>query len=89
MTAKEMFEKLGYKQEDDSFNKGIHYHLVQIVSGDECHYGITFNKETKSYHTYAYGWFKNGVNFDSNLSINNKLHQAINKQIEELGWNNE
>ena len=86
MTAKEMFEKLGYKQEDDSFNKGIHYHLIQIVSGDECHYGITFNKENKSYHTYAYGWFKNGVNFDSNLSIDYKLHQAINKQVEELGW---
>ena len=47
---------------------------------------LVFNKEDKSYHTYAYGWFKNGVNFDSNLSINYKLHQAINKQIEELGW---
>ena len=73
MSAKEMFEELGYKQEKDSFDKGIHY-------------GITFNNEGKSYHTYAYGWFKNGVNFDSNLSIDYKLHQAINKQIEELRW---
>lgn len=87
MKAKEMFEELGYKQENDTFDKGIHYHLIQIVAGDENHYGVSFNKETKTYHTYAYGWFKNGVHFDSNLSIDIKLNKAINKQIEELGWN--
>ena len=30
MKAKEMFENLGYKQENDTFNKGIHYHLIQL-----------------------------------------------------------
>ena len=71
MKAKEMFEKLGYKQ--DLQDNYIEYY----VDGIDYPYGyypyIRFNLEKE--------WW------DSNLvgtSIEEEL--AINKQIEELGW---
>lgn len=84
MSAKEMFEELGYEQEE--YKDKIAYHLEQVVLGQKNCFGVSFDKDFKSYHTYAYGWFENGTPFDTNLCIDIKLHKAINKQIEELGW---
>ena len=91
MSAKEMWnntykntEMSNSKVEEDE--KTINYHLEQKVSGYKTCYGITFNKENKSYHTYCYGWNDKGQPFDSNWSIDINLHNIINKQIEELRW---
>ncbi len=86
MSAKEMFKELGFEYQKG--NNILNYHLEQNDSkGVQMRFGISFNLDYKSYHTYAYGWFENGEPYDSNLSIDAKIHKAINKQIEELGWN--
>lgn len=87
MTAKKMFEELGYKC--DEKENIISYHLNQIVNKYDNNYGIVFNLKYNSYHTYCYGWFDDGRPYDSNLCIDMQLHKAINKQIEELRWSNE
>jgi hypothetical protein len=83
MTAKEMFEKLGYEYKlydnEDKFNNGIQY----------------YKKDKDDFETYVEFYFyhkriwllkkyKNKIaeGFVSNIN----LLQAINKQIEELGW---
>ena len=65
----------------------INYHLKQKVSGYETNYGITFNKDTKTYHIYCYGWNDKEELFHNNWAIDIRVHNFINKQIEELGWN--
>ena len=68
MTAKEMFEKLGYKIVENN-NSRITY---TIKSTDN---EITFWLEYKSYV------------LEHNELLTNELLKAINKQVEELGWN--
>jgi hypothetical protein len=72
-TAKEMFEKLG-------FDVGKIYSREDVV----CYHN--YGKISVYFH-------KNksvGVHSNGNYSIINiELLQAINKQVEELGWNNE
>lgn len=60
MSAKEMFEKLGYKEEK-ALN-GCMFQKYYIENGS-----------VSDWH-------------DATI-ISNKLSQAINKQMEELGWN--
>ena len=85
MLAKEMFKKLGYKQKvnDDIINyyfktktytKSIEF---SILSKDICFYGSYAIDTTKD---------KNQIYRYTNL-IDTNLLQAINKQVEELGWN--
>lgn len=72
MTAKEMFEKLGYEQDLNS--ERIRY----------------FNEETKYYVVFflEYKIYTIGCsNENEDVGINIELHKAINKQVEELGWN--
>lgn len=91
MSAKEIWNSM-FKNTEMSKSKieeneiTINYHLEQKVSGYQTCYGIVFNKTTKSYHTYCYGWDDKGKPFDNNWSIDIKLHKFINKQLEELGW---
>lgn len=67
MTAKEMFEKLGYDLQFD------------------CPYLQYHNLETDSY-IWFYGETETiEIQFDITMD----LLKAINKQIEELGWDNE
>lgn len=86
-TAKEMFEELGYKE--DKHDILINYIKEQIIDDEKTVYGITFNTKFNSFYTYVYGWFKNGEPFNNNLGIDMKHLKAINKQIEELGWDKE
>lgn len=78
MTAKEMFEKLGYKIFENS-------------------YWIYLTKET-TYHIDRISFIKNKKEieierFTENKTLTKKISvlelKAINKQIEELGWDNE
>lgn len=74
MTAKKMFEKLGYKQNvQDDF---IEYY-IEDMNYPVGHYPyIIFNKKHKWWHSNLAG-------------TTDEEDFAINKQIEELGWNNE
>lgn len=74
MTAKEMFEELGYK---------IKYH---IENSKLLFIGYTFDKNTDVLECEIMFNVRAKV-FLSNMWIDNKLYKAINKQIEELGWN--
>ena len=64
MSAKEMFEMLGYKQ-------------------------FANNSVEKMYHNDKYTIIFNKMNLEIYCTciIDMKLLQAINKQVEELGWN--
>lgn len=73
MTAKEMFIDLNFKQ---TLNND-HMIIYRDIENDD--FMVAFNKTTKVLYTnqcYDY-------NFDF------KMLKAINKQVEELGWNNE
>lgn len=71
MSAKEMFEKLGYKQE-------IHIAYILYIKNEENYseneHRIFFYHDTETICKP----FTDGINV--------KELQAINKQIEELGW---
>ena len=72
MTAKEMFEKLGYGCSKSPFE--IFYYQEFRTYGDDTYdIGIHFNLDDKDI------W--------AEVNINVKELQAINKQVEELGWN--
>ena len=66
MSAKEMFEKLGYKRTTN--NKNIVEYTHKIYEGKY----IYFGKQNKWIETFEY--------------ITLEELQAINKQVEELGW---
>ena len=74
MTAKEMFEKLGFEYKKSDFS-------------------ITYYKEFRDYDDETYildidfRLFEKKISND--FSIDMDLLKAINKQIEELGWDNE
>lgn len=76
MSAKEMFEKLGYEFKKE---KGIGIVYYKFVSNED--------KE----NLCGYDWENKVTFFEkqvySDKYINMDLLQAINKQIEELGWN--
>ena len=81
MTAKEMFEKLGYKQTKS--------HLITYTSNDGGYIKqimflkigrrIIFREWEEYNHYEPQGQF----------TLYTDLLKAINKQIEELGWDNE
>lgn len=77
MTAKEMFEKLGYEYyEDDGFNC-YKKEKSELAEPDY----ISFNRLEKEIFVL------NKSVISKCATINMQLLQAINKQIEELGWN--
>ena len=81
MSAKEMFEKLGYEI-DEQNNKEILYKMKWEISTT---YYVSFDLEHK--------WLECFITSDSpfepskSYTIDIDLLQAINKQVEELGWN--
>lgn len=76
MNAKEMFEKLGYKQEK---SEDTIWYSIKFVITEICY--IEFNLVDKTISSYRIS--------DSPFSPSKKELQAINKQVEELGWNKE
>lgn len=68
MSAKEMFEKLRYKQTNND------------------NYLTCYSNEEENYYIYFYNYWKK---IEVLHDITMKELQAINKQIEELGWDNE
>ena len=78
MSAKEMFEKLGYKKIEDAITIAYHWGNLQV----------RFWKNSK--HIELFGKATPDMNIeDEYYEDNYMLFVAINKQVEELGWNNE
>lgn len=71
MSAREMFKELGYKKICDDVN--------YIIYNFEGHFEIRFYKPQQDFSIY----------YDDEIfnTIDVEELQAINKQIEELGWN--
>lgn len=74
MTAKEMFENLGFKYKEDDLS-------IDYQNFDD-YKQISFLKLPKVYQA------SEGCEGEA-MGINIELNNAIQKQIEELGWNNE
>lgn len=87
MTAKEMFEKLGYKCLGGSDYIAIKYYKQEKQGGYHSTYDIdnTFYCSSKTISVVANEYSKNRYKL-AIMDIDMKLLQAINKQIEELGW---
>ena len=93
MKSKEIFEELGYKyHEKDSYLKGkIPIYTKEIIDKQYINVKkITF--ALNGYDTEEYVIDNNTgkrIKTIDNVFINIQELQAINKQVEELGWNNE
>lgn len=70
MTAREMFEELGYKK--DEYSKCICYYNPNEVNDE-----IVFYLENRTFNRDYYG---------HGNAIDMPVLKAINKQVEELGW---
>ena len=76
MSAKEMFEELGYKKIEDATVIAYHYEDLQVRFWKNSKYIELFGKSTPDMNIDNEEYFENDY----------KLFVAINKQIEELGW---
>lgn len=77
MTAKDIFEFLGWKITTDEYDTLIYTYKTN----EDLYLKIRFNKLDKVFQIYYNHESMNVLNIDD--------LKAINKQIEELGWNNE
>ena len=83
MSAKEMFEQLGYKRMDKLIITGDDLEKVFIdYEKDKTHITISSLNGAKNFGKYSLKLL--GFKY---MDITIKELQAINKQIEELGWN--
>ncbi len=73
MKAKDMFKKLGYKEIENNAEEITYESKMTIDDWEQEISSITF-------------WLNEKV-LDSDNYIDVNLLQAINKQVEELGWN--
>ena len=80
MTAKEMFEKLDFECFDDREQEGLPLTILYRKEYNDVITKVRFDLPDKKYIT-------NIQNIES--KNNGKLLQAINQQVEELGWYNE
>ena len=80
MKAKEMFEKLGYELNEQN-DKEILYKMKWEISS---YYWVAFDILNKRFECFATS--DSPFTPPESYDINMDLLQAINKQIEELGW---
>jgi len=97
MSAREMFEKLGYELTADGIILLTYYYKGRMGLHPWEHknkkphllYGtdreIIFDKENKDFIIYSPSEREDYE--DCSVEINMQELQAINKQVEELGWN--
>jgi len=77
MTAKAMFEKLGWKIINAEDDDTIYY---KKVKGQAVYY-LEFHLDFASYYTYGVA-----KDHEINNSLNVDEHLAITQQLKELGW---
>lgn len=82
MTAKEMFEELGYTQTITNYEyyESIEYSKVE----DKYKTVFEFHTDNKDFYSAYHRYKEVSV---GGVSITREEHLAIQKQIEELGWN--
>lgn len=95
-SAKKMFEELGYECISGEDSDMVNYQKLSketAINGEYIFYELVFYKDTRKY--WASGWY-NEYQKDTNniikkprkiLMIDLPHIKAIQKQIEELGWN--
>ena len=77
MKAEEMFEELGYK------NNNAHGSWLRFVEERQFRTNtLSFDLQGKSYSTYATDEFGDTVY----MGITPEMHAAIHQQMKELGW---
>lgn len=81
MTAKEMFEALGYEQTTNN-NNSIEY--VDDSHGDGDYVYVSFYLWLKEYEVGYFDGYETKTKVATGVSI--KEHEAITKQLKELGW---
>lgn len=79
MSAREMFEKLGYVKEENS--RRIYWCSKSFISETNV---IAFHKSTKTIHSYIESDIPFTPLYPYPLNLDEL--KAINKQCEELGW---
>lgn len=82
-TAIEMFEELGYKYDlidEENFVYAINYQNYTLC--------VAFDKKYKCYSLYKMSGGFPAFSCEPFGFVDMKLNKAIQKQIEELGWNN-
>lgn len=84
MTAKEMFEELGYELYDETDIYISYRKFPDTIVDNKTYQEIFFNTQSMFFVISEY---KHGE-LEEKFIITKEL-QAINKQVEELGWNNE
>lgn len=92
MKAKEMFEELGFiEYSNDNISMSYRYK----ANRENTNYMIVFYFSDNTYQVFTQSYSSRLLKEKKYLPIyepyriSKKLHKAINKQIEELGWNNE
>lgn len=89
MSAKEMFEKLGYKQLS---NDNIAISYKNNFKKDKVNYMVVFYFSDNNYQIFKQSYSTRLLKENLYLPIyepyrvSKELHEAINKQVEELGW---
>ena len=89
MTAKEMFESMGFKKEKfDYFGLDRFVYKKQIVYEEEYLYTfvVLFDKEEKITTVYCNEYTEDYDDYDAPPTIDMELLKAINQQCRELGW---
>ncbi len=76
-SAREMFEELGYELKNNDKNEWYYQRGTEFYNTSI----ISFDEEDKTIHVHDGGC--------GNVPIYVEELKAINKQVEELGWNNE
>ena len=89
MTAKEMFESMGFKKEKfDYFGLDRLVYKKPIVDeGDYLYtFVVLFDKEEKITTVYCNEYTEDYDDYDAPPTIDMELLKAINQQCRELGW---
>ena len=81
MSAKEMFEKLGYECRDDREQKGLPLTISYVQPN---HYELGGHSPYVEFVLPDKRWRTNIVDIKQDVNLMN----AIYKQLQELGWNN-
>lgn len=92
MSAKEMFEELGFKEYS---NNNITISYKYKANRENTNYMIVFYFSDNTYQVFTQSYSSRLLKEKKYLPIyepyriNKKLHDAITKQLKELGWLNE
>lgn len=90
MTAKEIFELLGYELVEKDKEKIVYEKELLTEYDAQCLIRISFHLDSQYYDaSIAYHYIRSGHESKDGAAVSMQLLAAINKQVEELGWLNE